>query len=108
MKRLVQFPLEDGNTVLIEVNEPDTGGITRAARSDEVIQRAARTFDDALEQVKPAAEAVLKKLTTLSTRPDEVEIEFGLKIGAEVGAFIASGTVEANYTVRLKWTGKHD
>jgi hypothetical protein len=107
MKRLVEFPLEDGGTTLIEVDEAEPeGGIQRAARSDGLIQHADQTLESALERVKPAAEAILKRLTNLSERPDEIEIEFGLKLTAKAGAVIASGEVEANYTVKLKWAKK--
>jgi hypothetical protein len=104
MKRLIEFPLEDGTMLLVEVDEPEPeGGIVRAARPDEVIVRAQLTFNQALEKIRPAAGAIIQKLRSLSDPPDEIDVEFGLKLSAEAGAFVASAGVDANYKVTLKW-----
>lgn len=105
MKHLIRFPLESGHSVIMEVEEPDNG-ITRAARPHEVMATANQTLESALEHIKPAAEAVLAKLSSLSERPEEVEVEFGLKASAEAGMIIASGKLDANYTVKVKWVRK--
>jgi hypothetical protein len=39
----------------------------------------------------------------LSQRPDQVEVEFSLKASANAGFVVASGSLEANYTVKLIW-----
>ena len=104
MKRLIEFPLEDGSTILVESNEPEPeAGIVRAARPVEVIVRASQTFEHAIDVVRPAAATILNKLRALHDQPDEIEVEFGLKINVEAGAFVASAGMDANYTVRLKW-----
>ncbi len=104
MERIIEFPLENGGTILIEVEEPiSDSGIDRAGRLGEIAERAAQTLEATLEPVKPAAEAILKFLTSLSQQPQEMEVEFGLKVTAESGAIIAKGTLEANFVVRLKW-----
>ncbi|OGO39014.1 MAG: hypothetical protein A2W35_15230 [Chloroflexi bacterium RBG_16_57_11] len=104
MKRLVEFLLEDGSTMLVEVDEPEPeGGVVKAARPGELITRSQQTFDQALEKVKPAASLVIQKLRALSDPPDEIDVEFGLKLSAESGAFIAAAGIEANYRVTLKW-----
>jgi prefoldin subunit 5 len=102
MGRLVEFPLDDGSYVLVEVEEPENDGLRRVGR-EEVVERATQTFDEALDKIRPASEAILKRLQTLSQAPDEITVEFGLKLSAEAGAFVCSGKVEANYTVTLKW-----
>jgi hypothetical protein len=103
MKRLVEFPLEDGTSMLVEIEEPDQGGLVKASRSDDVIAKAHLTLEKSLEKVKPAAQFVIQKLRELHDVPDEVQVSFGLKLSAEAGAVLASGSVEANYTVTLKW-----
>jgi len=106
MKQLVEFTLQDGGSVLIEVEEPQAGGLTRAARPGEVAAKAKHSLEEALEHVKPAAAAVIAQLRSLHDAPDEVGVEFGIKLSAEAGAFIAAAGVEANYKVTLKWTKK--
>ena len=104
MKRLIEFALQDGGTILVEVEEfPDEGGVVKAGRPGEVVTKAKETLEDAIDKILPAAHAVAAKLRGLQDAPDEVSIEFGVKLSAEAGAFIASAGVEANYKVTLKW-----
>jgi len=105
MKRLVEFPLEDGSSMLVEVDEPEPeGGVVRAARPGEIVARSQQTFEQALEKVKPAAGLVIQKLRSLSDPPDEIDVEFGLKLSAEAGAaLLAAAGVEANYRITLRW-----
>ena len=103
MKRLVEFPLEDGTSMLVEIEEPDQSGLVKASRSDDVVAKAHQTLEKSLEKVKPAAQFVIQKLRELHDAPDEVQVSFGLKLSAEAGAVLASGGVEANYMVTLKW-----
>lgn len=104
MKRLIEFPLEDGTSILVEVDEPETeSGIVKASRGGDAIAKAHQTFEAAMDKVKPAASAIIAKLRSLHDAPDEVEVQFGLKLSADSGAFIASAGFEANYTVTLKW-----
>jgi len=99
---LIEFPLEDGSSLWVEVSEATPRGLTPAARGDLPV-RATQTFEAALEKVRPAAQAIIQKLRSLHDAPDEIEVEFGLKLSAEAGAVIAAGGVEANYKVTLKW-----
>ena len=104
MKHLIEFPLEDGGAILVEVDEPEPqGGVMRAARPGEIVAKAGQTFEAALERIKPAAGTIIAKLRGLHDPPDEVEVEFGLKMSAEAGAVIATAGAEANYKVTLKW-----
>jgi hypothetical protein len=45
----------------------------------------------------------MTKVRSLNEPADEVEVKFGLKMSAELGAIVASGTAEANYEITLKW-----
>lgn len=104
MKRLIEFPLEDGGSILVQVDESaPEGGMVKAARPGEIAAKATQTFEAALEKVKPAAAAIISKLRDLADPPDEMEVEFGLKLSADAGAFLASAGAEANYTVTLTW-----
>jgi hypothetical protein len=102
MKHIVEFPLESGDSVLVEVNEPDNSD-DRISIRDELTHKAQQTFEAALERVKPVASAIMTKVRSLNEPADEVEVKFGLKMSAELGAIVASGTAEANYEITLKW-----
>ncbi len=104
MKRLVEFSLEDGSTILVEVEAPGEAGFVPTARGEwNVPERARQTFEAAWEKVRPAASAIVSKLRALHDPPDKVEVTFGLKMDAEAGAVIASAGVEANFKVTLTW-----
>jgi len=105
MKRLVEFPLEDGTSMLVEVDETEAEGLTRVSRQDpNVIERAQQTLEKSLDRVKPAAQYIVEKLRSLHDSPDEIEVQFGLSLSAGAGIVLAAGvTGTANYTVKLKW-----
>lgn len=39
----------------------------------------------------------------MTERPDEVEITFGVKVDAEVGAIIAKTGLQGQFEIKLKW-----
>ena len=103
-KRLIEFPLEDGTSVLVEVDEPlADGGVVRAARPGEIAERASQTFETALERIKPVGVAILAKLRDFSDRPDELAVEFGVSFSAKAGAILASTAAEGNCKITLVW-----
>lgn len=104
MKRLIEFPLEGGDSILVEVDEPLSGPIDdRIGISDEIAQKAKQSFESAIGKIQPVANAIIAKVHSLNEPADEVEVKFGLKMSAELGAIIASGNAEGNYEITLKW-----
>lgn len=111
MKQLIEFPLEAGGYILVEVEVEESefdSELIPATNPQEVIVKAEKSLEYALEKVKPAAESIINKLRGLSDPPDEVEVEFGIKLSAEAGAFVASAGIEANYKVTLNWKRKNN
>lgn len=105
-KHLVEFELDDGSTIAIEV-EGEGSGVQRVGRSGEEgeAEKAKSRFTEAVAKVKPAAELVLNAFRELNT-PDEIGLEFGVKFNANAGAFLASAGSEATFKVSLKWTNE--
>ena len=103
MKHLIEFPMEDGDSILVEVEDLEAEPDIELASAGEMISRAGQTFETALERVKPAASVIIKKLRGLVDPPDEIAVEFGLKMSAEAGAVVAAAGAEANYRVTLTW-----
>ena len=104
MKRLVEFPLQEGGSVFVQIDEPDTGGTVRAARGD-TIDQAKETLEDALNKVLPAARSVVEKLESM--QPNEIEVTFGISLSFKAGAFISAGT-DTNFGVTVRWTGNKE
>lgn len=105
MKQIVEYSLEEGGSILVEADVPEASGFERVSRVGDIV-KATKTFDEALNRVKPAAQKIIHKLRDLADPPDEVTVTFGIKLGAKAGALIAAADVEANYTVTLVWKRK--
>jgi hypothetical protein len=106
MATYVEYQLEDGTTVLVETDRPPDG-VTRASRdkAGNVITSVNQKFEDAFAGVKSSALALRGQLEEM--KADEVEVTFGLKAIGEAGNFaIGKVGMEANYTVKLKWSNK--
>jgi hypothetical protein len=102
MKRLVEYPLKEGGSILVQVDEPEPEGIVRVAREGEIAQ-ASQTFEESMERIRPVAASLIAKMRNISDPPDEVNIDFGLNMSAKAGAFIAEMGTEANFKISLKW-----
>lgn len=107
MKRALAFPLDAGGSVLVEV-EDAPGPATRGLRPADLPEKARQSFEGAIDTIRLTATAMIGKLRDLADKPDEIEVEFGLKLSAEAGAVIASTAGEAHFTVRLAWTRGQD
>jgi hypothetical protein len=106
VKRLVEFPLDQGGSILVEVDEPPAGPVTRGLgkdRSAVVVEEADKTFEAATAAITPAARSLIARLRSIEDAPDEVGIEFGVQLSAHTGAFIASVAAEANFRVSMTW-----
>lgn len=105
MKRLVEFPLDQGGSVLVEVDEPSAGPAVRGLGKDHasLAERTDKTFEDATASVTPAASSLIARLRSIDDPPDEIGIEFGVRLSAQTGAFIASMAAEANFAVSMTW-----
>jgi hypothetical protein len=104
-KQLIEFPLENGKSIWVEAEL--SGGDKYDSEEEVAIgsatKTAARTFEDTLETTRNVAGSVIGKLAKLSRSPQEIDVEFNLKLNAKIGAVIASSGDEANFKVTLKW-----
>ena len=105
VKRLVEFPLEQGGSVLVEVDEPPAGPVMRGLGRDHptLAERTDKTFEEATAAVTPAAASLIAQLRSISNPPAEIGIEFGVQLSAQTGAFIASAAAAANFKVSMTW-----
>jgi hypothetical protein len=108
MKRLVEFPSEDGGTIFVEVEGDTLGGETRRGLSPSaLVERAQTSFEDALDKARPMATSLVKKLRDVGdsavNQPDQVQVQFGIVLSAQAGAVLAAASAGANYTVTMTW-----
>ncbi|MEU8323776.1 CU044_2847 family protein [Nonomuraea sp. NPDC048881] len=102
MTELMKFETAEGGQVVVEVSEQEPG-VHRAARSGGVVE-VRRRFEEALTDVRDAALSALAVFRDGRLQPDEVEMEFGVRLNAEAGAVIAKTTVEGHLVVKLTWS----
>ncbi len=99
MPELLRWRTDQG-PVLVEI-APERPALRSP---DGVVRDAADTFEDALAGVRAAAVSALATFRDDALRPDQVTIEFGVKLSAEAGAVIAKTALEGHLLVKLAWT----
>jgi hypothetical protein len=103
MTQLIEIPLKEGGIVIMEVERSAVGGSTRRLGISEITANVTQTFEDALDKIKLAAGVVITKLRELQVQPDQIGVEFGIKMSGDAKAYIASASAEANFKVTLIW-----
>jgi hypothetical protein len=100
MAEFVRFTLDDGSVVLFESAESDLvalhGGPPDVSDGGRLTER--------LQGVAEAAEQVAGSLRSRLV-PDEVSLEFGLKVSGGVNWFFAKAQGEGTIKVTLRWAG---
>jgi hypothetical protein len=105
VKCLVGFLLEQGGSVLIEVDEPSAEPAMRGLGKDHptLAERTDKTFEEATTAVTPAAASLIAQLRWISNPPAEIGTEFGVQLSAQTGAFVASAAAAANFKASMSW-----
>lgn len=103
MTRLLDLDLEEGGSILVEVAEPPREEVTRGGRGRVDVEKAASTLEEVLARLGPANRAIISQLRALADAPEEIEVEFGVKLNADANVVIARTGAEANFRILLKW-----
>jgi len=130
MQRIAIFTTEDGGEVAIQVADdgvlppetddrpagmapgltvrgiPDGQLSTRGIPSGRLVERTQQSLDEVLSHARPAVTALLRQVREQEDAPDELEVEFGIQISLEVGAYIAAASSTANFRVTMRWTSR--
>ncbi|MGK5553295.1 CU044_2847 family protein [Actinomadura kijaniata] len=101
MGKLVRWETDQGPVVVeLSANEPGFVGVSRI---DDVLFEAKGRLEDAMQGVRAAAQTALRGLRDGAERPDQIELEFGVKFNAAAGAVIAKTSMEGQMKVKLTW-----
>jgi hypothetical protein len=100
---LTRFDLEHGGSVVVEVAAPPGSGMERLSRTADAVRDAGAGLERALGDVRRAASAALAQFQSMGQKPNEVQLSFGVKIDARVGAVIAQTSAEGHFEVTLTW-----
>src|SRR3712207_764898 len=107
MMRLLEYPLEAGGSVLIQVEDGHGGDteVTRGwgERDRRVVEQARESFEQAAARVQPARQGLVRQLRSVTDTPDAISVEFGLELSAEVGAFVAGASTKGDFKISMTW-----
>lgn len=104
MGELLKFQSDEGGTVLVEVAEPPSGPVTRGGRTGAAVVEAGESLDHVVGRLGPAIKGIVSELREAADWPDEVEVEFAVKISADSNVIIARAGGEANFRIALRWS----
>lgn len=130
MQHIAIFTTDDGDEVAIQVVDVDASGVTadaatgapwngptlrgipddrlasRVAPTGRLVERTQRSLDDVLAHSRPAVAALVRQVREQEDAPDELEVEFGIQVSLEVGAYIAAASSQANFRVTMRWLNR--
>ena len=101
MTRVAEIPLEGGGTILMEV-----AAATPAVRGRGGLDVLAieEPLDRMLAGLGPTTRVILDQLAALADAPQEIEVEFGVKLSADARIIIASAGGEATFRIAMRWS----
>lgn len=102
---IAEFNSESGGKIYIEVRESvgRTTSVSRTHDAEEIVATSAKTFEAVLESIHPISNAIFEKIKNLGSKPNEVTVEFGVKVTISGNLVVASASGEGNFKVSLKW-----
>jgi hypothetical protein len=101
MTALVEVGLDGGGSLLLEAAGTGAAGPVKASRGGDAVHAL---HDSLRKQLHPAIQASREIIEELrDTGPDDVTIEFGIKLVAGLGALVATSKAECHFKVTLRW-----
>jgi hypothetical protein len=103
---LLYMPLsrDEGAHLVAEVDSVDLEGVELVADDGSGhLTKAVGSLAEAFDKLEPALGMIVSRLRSAARQPDEITVDFGLKLGGEAGLVFAKGTVEANIAVSVTW-----
>jgi hypothetical protein len=101
----LEFRSEEGGAVLVEVAEPERGPVMRGGIPGASVVEAGESLEGVLGKLGPMVKGIVSELRAAADWPDEVEVEFAVKISADSNVIIARAGGEANFRILLRWSG---
>jgi hypothetical protein len=77
--------------------------VTRGRGTDEFVTRASDSRENVLGRLGPVVKGVVSQLRAAADWPDEVQVDFAVKISADSDVIIARAGGETNFRITLKW-----
>lgn len=106
MSTLIEYPLEDGATILILDTQAESGVVKAGRGETNVTVQSKKKFEEVLKDIRSQSQALLREINALEV--SEAEIKFGLSVSTELGGSMFIGKIGGgvNYEITLKWSKK--
>ena len=96
------FELANGESVAVETRATPYEAERIAATDSNFVERSGKKFADALKTAEQVASEAISVFSSIDG-PDEMEVSFSVKIGADVGIILTSVESEAIFQINVKW-----
>lgn len=104
--QLVQFELEDGESILVELQESATSGLEPVSKKKlnglEAVQ-SSKNLAQALDQLRPVASLLKSRLDGIKDPADEVSVKFGIKLSGQAGMILTKVGAETTFEISMTW-----
>src|SRR4029453_8398013 len=80
---------------------PEGAMTSRGIPTGRLVERTQQSLDEVLAHAQPAVTSLLRQVRGQQDAPDELEVEFGIQVSLEVGAYIAAARSTANFRGRV-------
>ena len=103
MGEVLKFTSDDGEVVLVETTDVSDRPLTRGGRPESAVIEAGQSLEQVVGRIGPIVKGIVSELRASADWPDQVEVEFAVKISADSNLVIARAGGEANFRIALRW-----
>ena len=103
MRRIIEFSSFDTENIFVEILEEGDDSVVKASRYKDRIEKSGKAFEESLKVIKSVIRPLVKELGNVSPWPEEFDIEFGIKMDAQIGSMVSATSGDSNFLVRVKW-----
>ncbi|WP_062518393.1 CU044_2847 family protein [Demequina gelatinilytica] len=101
---MLSFTSDDGAAVLVETaEEASAGPVMRGGRATAAVVEATESLEAVVGRIGPVVKSIVDGIRTAAGTPDEVEVEFAVRLSADSNLVIAKAGGEANFRIALRW-----
>ena len=95
---------DHGWVVPIEIAERPGGPVTRGGHPTLAVVEAGESLGKGIGQLNPVVKAMVSELRAAADWPDQVEVEFAVKIPANSSVTIVRADKETDFRIALRWS----
>lgn len=97
--------MDNKNTgkVFVEIYETSSDGRVLIGDETLMVEKTEAHIEKATDLATDVANSLSAKINSMDSKPDEIQIKFGVKLASEGNVIFAKASVEANFEITLIW-----